>query len=256
MARRQYGTQENAADKKRRLGVRMNIFLETFAVTKISDERWKNYRFKKLMGVEFDKAVHSENEQRNLERLDRLLQYGEISEKSMGRFVLLIYYLDNVKHAYALCVDKRGVVAVYDSSEAHVLYTNKPGDRQYKVSEIYEKGHIINLYELRCTESKEPENLTFIKQMMTGEEWSIVNFNEERKQEKLKQAENEPINPAPNQDTSESAESQGEPPAHRKTPRYSKRKGALSQRKQHRSPRLRVPKEHLEPEDMEPEDYA
>ena len=103
----------------------------------------------------------------------------------MGRFVLLAYYLDNVKHAYALCVDKRGVVAIYDSSEATVLYTNKVGDREYKLSELYLKGHIFNLYELRCKESNEPENLTFIRQMMTEEGWSITNFNEERKQERL-----------------------------------------------------------------------
>lgn len=44
-----------------------------------------------------------------------------------------------------------------------MLYTNKEGTKQYNLSEIYRKGHIINLYELRCRETKDPENFTLIK---------------------------------------------------------------------------------------------
>lgn len=108
---------EIAAYKKHHLGVRMNIFLETFAVTKIADDKWRNYRFKKILQIEFDKATNKEYERENLQRLVRLLEKGEIREGSSGRFILLVYYTDHCKHAYALCVDKKGVVALYDSSE-------------------------------------------------------------------------------------------------------------------------------------------
>ena len=57
---------ELAAYKKHHLGVRMNIFLETFAVTKIADDKWRNYRFKKLMQIEFDKTNYKKHEDQNL----------------------------------------------------------------------------------------------------------------------------------------------------------------------------------------------
>ena len=101
-----------------------------------------------------------------------------------------------------------------------MLYTNKEGTKQYNLSEIYLKGHIINLYELRCRETKEPENLTFIKQMMTGEEWSIQNYNDQVKEDKIRQ---ELMSAAYNDDTSDSVESEGEPPAHRKVVKYNRR---------------------------------
>lgn len=74
MARRQYGTRQNAAQKKRRLGVRMNVFLDTFAVTKIRDDLWRNYRFKKVLRIEFDKTKYNPCDDENLQRLDRLLR--------------------------------------------------------------------------------------------------------------------------------------------------------------------------------------
>ena len=140
MAKRRYGTEVIAARKKHHLGVRMNVFLDTFALTKIDDNLWRNYRFKKLMTLEFDKHRYNPCDEKNLDRLDRLLTKGEIKEGSLGRFVLLVYFMDHVKHAYALCVDKQGVVAIYDSSESTVLYTNKAGNNEYNLSELYDKG--------------------------------------------------------------------------------------------------------------------
>jgi hypothetical protein len=188
MVRQHYRTTINAAKCKREQGVRMSIFCEPFAVTKLAEDRWVDYRVKKILEVNFGKPPSNKWEQEKLTRLDTFLTQGKIDAGfTTGRYVMLVMFRDFMKHAYAITVDKEGTVAMYDSGDTSVVYTNKADCELYDLNEIYLMGQVVILYKLVRRECNKPtEHLTFIKGMMTGEEWSAARHHEEERLKKFK----------------------------------------------------------------------
>lgn len=108
--------------------MRIRIFGKPFAITKLAEDRWVDYRVRKILTVDFGKSPKCEWEQTKLTRLHTFLTTGKIDAgATTNRFIMLVMSRDSMKHACALTLERDGIVKMYDSGVDAVLYTNKDG---------------------------------------------------------------------------------------------------------------------------------
>jgi len=88
--------------QKAEFGIRFKIFKEPFALTRLENGKWLNYKLKWYLS--FSKDAKYGQKFREIYR-ERLLSLMELQEGDQGSYMVTAFYYGGIRHAFAIVKD-------------------------------------------------------------------------------------------------------------------------------------------------------